>query len=225
MLPLQVSLHFRGPLQLKQFAAYVPGTSATPKMAKRSPHERRHAHGHAHFHDRRDEPVQVEERDEVQVEERAVGDWVTATINGKVVSWQNTYTGATSAAVVAAAAATTTGRTTSTSTRTTTVASRTSTSTVTATSAAASSAAPSSAAPAPASGAWTRSAYYSAEDGTADGLTFLNNMGGQGSGTWRSVLGANTLARRAHIFSALSSVTPCPTCLPTPRPEPVLPRC
>ena len=46
---LQVSLHHRGPLNLKQFAAYTPGEAST-KKSKRSEHLRRHAHGAVHGH-------------------------------------------------------------------------------------------------------------------------------------------------------------------------------
>ena len=38
-------------------------------------------------------------------------------------------------------------------------------------------------------GQWGRQAYYSADLQTADGLTFLNNMGGQGSGVFDEIFG------------------------------------
>ncbi|QDS67711.1 hypothetical protein FKW77_005634 [Venturia effusa] len=66
-----VSLHFRGPLVLRQFAAYKP-TQGTPRRTRRS--------DHADF---------VEN----QKLKRAVGDKVVATINGQVVSWTNQYDG------------------------------------------------------------------------------------------------------------------------------------
>ncbi|EFW22210.1 target of Sbf [Coccidioides posadasii str. Silveira] len=145
----EVSWHFRGPLHLKKFAYYTLGSGLKPDT-KRSFHARRHGHGHMH---RRAE------------EKRAVGDIVTATINGEVVTWANEYDGG---------------------------------------------AAPT---PAPGSykgsdkdskgsgkkggdtrkktpefnagiGKWGRQGYYDAEKGVADGLTFLNHNGGQGSGVF-----------------------------------------
>lgn len=47
----EVSLHHRGPLNLKQFAAYTPG-QATTRKRKRSEHFRQHIHGHGHNHPR-----------------------------------------------------------------------------------------------------------------------------------------------------------------------------
>ena len=92
---------------------------------------------------------------------------VVATINGQVVSWVNEYSGgaapaaATGAPDVAAAAA------------------------------------PAPAAPTQASqpssqynsasvpaGDWGRAGYYNSETKTADGLVFLNNNGGEGSGVF-----------------------------------------
>ncbi|KAK0854339.1 target of Sbf [Friedmanniomyces endolithicus] len=66
----ELSFHFRGPIQLKQFAVYTPSGSSS-KARRSAPNERRHAHGHghAHLHHARD---------------AAVGAEVTATINGLV---------------------------------------------------------------------------------------------------------------------------------------------
>jgi hypothetical protein len=94
---------------------------------------------------------------------------VTATIDGQVVSWINTYTGETAAADVGAASA---AETTSSQTSTYVAASKTkTTSAATSTSTAV-------------TGDYQRIAYYNAEDGTADGLTFLGNHGGSESGVF-----------------------------------------
>ena len=87
---IQVSWHFRGPLNLLQFASYTPG-SATTKKTRRSKHLRRHAHGAApdHGHEHR---------------KRQVGAIVTATIIGDVVSWTNSYDGSTPSTSTAAPA-------------------------------------------------------------------------------------------------------------------------
>ncbi|KAI0837529.1 putative TOS1-like glycosyl hydrolase-domain-containing protein [Hypoxylon sp. FL0890] len=90
-----LTLHFRGPLELKSVAVYTPskGKRDLPK-----PHSKRHGHQHLHkkYH-------------EHEAEKR--GDNVVATIDGEVVSWVNNYFGpsttapeATSAVSAAAAA-------------------------------------------------------------------------------------------------------------------------
>src|SRR4051812_16812702 len=84
----QISLHFRGPLVLKQFAVYKPEDT---KKAKRSIAHRRH--GHAHFHERDGEDVEIQKRAEEEKQKRDAGKWITATINGDVVSWINGYGG------------------------------------------------------------------------------------------------------------------------------------
>ncbi|KAG9552196.1 hypothetical protein KCV01_g22935, partial [Aureobasidium melanogenum] len=94
----EVSLHFRGPLKLKQFAFFSPSTdsSESSKKAKRSAmHRHNHAHQHAHKH-KRDEDV----------EKRGVGDWVTAVIDGQTVSWINEWSGVATTAASAPAATT-----------------------------------------------------------------------------------------------------------------------
>lgn len=133
-------------MHLKQFAFYTPGSSGSKRDLKPSTHQRRHGHGHLH-------------------QDRGVGDWVTATINGKVVSWINEDTGSPTATSGSGSQ---------------TVSPSPSPSNIT----------PASgskvAAPAINAGAgnWGRQAYYNAADGTADGLVFLNNHGGQGSGVF-----------------------------------------
>lgn len=108
---------------------------------------------------RQPDPENVEEK-------RAVGDWVTATIDGQVVSWQNQYAGGPAPTSPTGAAAPAANPATGNQ--------------------AGNAASP--AAPAPTvnlgSGTWGRQAYYNAASGVADGLVFLNNMGGQGSGVF-----------------------------------------
>ncbi|TKA67081.1 hypothetical protein B0A49_06108 [Cryomyces minteri] len=208
----EVSLHFRGPVQLKQFAVYTPSSSGSSSKLKekRSAHARRH--GHQHFHEHQQEVREIQKAHEE--EKRAVGDIVVATINGKVVSWVNAYAGA---ATSTAAAATTAA--TSKVTSTVTAAGTTITSTVkavsaaaissassAASSAAASSAAKSStAAAAAASGAWSQIAYYNSADGTAHGLTFLNHFGGSGSGVFDYKFGNSLSYASADGKSGASS--------------------
>lgn len=156
--PPQVSVHFRGPLRLKQFASYSPGSGSSSGSTKRSlhhsPHDRRaRKHKHPWVDTRRSEPENAEEK-------RDLGDWITATINGDVVSWLNPGAGGPAATSPTGVSSPDVG----------------------------SAAAPAPASPAPTlnlgSGTWARQAYYDASSGVADGLVFLNNMGGQGSGTF-----------------------------------------
>ncbi|KAK0259923.1 target of Sbf [Friedmanniomyces endolithicus] len=161
----ELSFHFRGPIQLKQFAVYTPSGSSS-KARRSAPNERRHAHGHghAHLHHARD---------------AAVGAEVTATINGVVQSWVNEWSGAASSAPAAdpssAAAAPTAAAPPSPGS-------------------ASPASSQSSASPSPSSGSsgsissssggWSRQAYYDSSSSTSEGLVFLNHNGGSGSGVF-----------------------------------------
>jgi len=153
-------------MHLKQFAFYTPGSSSVKRWVKPSTSERRHGHSH---------------------QERALGDPVTATINGQVVTWLNDY--AASAAATSAPVASTAGV---------------------------------PLVPAPSSGPtaekdssvpivnagagnWGRQAYYDAESATADGLVFLNNMGGQGSGVFDNIRGNSLSYAAANTKSGSAS--------------------
>lgn len=76
-----LSVHFRGPIQLQTFAVYYP--KASKKREEPRLLSKRHGHHHLHkkFHDHH------------KVDERAVGDVVNAVINGQEVSWKNTWAG------------------------------------------------------------------------------------------------------------------------------------
>ena len=182
-------MHFRGPLVLKQFAVYTPGTGSSKKRSVRpSSHDRRH--GHQQFHEHSKEIREIQNHaEEVK---RQVGALVTATEpDGTVITFTNEYGGS---------AAATPAATTSTATVVPAAPSLAASSSApapaeseqmgTVTPVAASSASPSSAAPSAAasvnagSGNWARQAYYSSDDGTADGVVFLNNMGGGASGVF-----------------------------------------
>ena len=116
-------------------------------------------------------------------------EWITATINGDVVSWPNpSQAAATSSSAEAQAGgewiyATVGGQTWSwqqgaqDATQTSSLPETTSTagSTTASTPEVSIDAGP---------GNWGRQAYYDADAQTADGLVFLNHMGGQGSGTF-----------------------------------------
>ncbi|OIW24064.1 hypothetical protein CONLIGDRAFT_564799, partial [Coniochaeta ligniaria NRRL 30616] len=172
-----ISLHFRGPANLIQFAVYTPGTktkrdSIDSVVAKR--HGHKHArYQHAHLHSEREAPHKVEEKREHPTI------WVTATINGAVVSWTNDYWGpddvATPAPAAPAAASTAPAAAPApaASTPAAVVADPSPT--------------PSSA---PVTGDYVRSAYYNSNSGAASGLVFLGNYGGvAGSGAWSTTFG------------------------------------
>jgi hypothetical protein len=166
-------------MQLKQFAYYTPGSGLgdTKRDAKPTIHERRH--GHQHLHARHKEIRDIKRR-AAEEQKRAVGDIVTTTINGEEVSWVNTWDGTKDVSLD--------GNNNN--------------------------PAPPAPAPAPVPvpdvpdvaapqgeqnsgntdggappvnagwGSWGRQAYFNAEQGIADGLTFLNHFGGDGSGVF-----------------------------------------
>ena len=74
---------FRGPAKSEQFAVYKQTAGKKKRGLRPSPMERRR--GHQHFHDQ-------------MKHKRAVGEKVTAIIDGKEVSWINTYDGSAPAA-------------------------------------------------------------------------------------------------------------------------------
>lgn len=160
----EVSLHFRGPMRLKQVAAYSKtGSAAKKRDASGGPHARRHAHAHDIFHKREAEAEPANEK-------RA--EWVTVTMDGKVVSWENDWSGKATAAPAPAAA--------------TTTAAAAAAATPAATSAAAGTVAKAAVDP---NAAYSRIGYYNAATQVLDGLTFLGNHGGQGSGVFDNVYG------------------------------------
>ncbi|KAL8733535.1 MAG: hypothetical protein Q9181_003551 [Wetmoreana brouardii] len=163
----ELSMHFRGPTSLKQLAVYYPDTGS---HGKRSIPANVHAHRHAHQH------VHHAKREHALVG-RAVGDMVTATINGQVVSWVNQYAGPggtpKTPAAQPAPVQTTLAKSVGPPAQPSTI------------STPASSAAPDTSNPSPqggvssgSSGSWVRQAYYNAEAGTSDGFMFLNHFGG-----------------------------------------------
>ncbi|KAJ4164424.1 hypothetical protein LMH87_006100 [Akanthomyces muscarius] len=155
-----LSLHFRGPLNLKEFAVYTPSSQSKWKRDEGEAKKPESAHGHHRIHAAKKKQRQ---------QKRA--DWVTATIDGKVVSWENNWFGGQPSTAPAAAPA-----------------SPTATASAPADSANPPPVSAPAAAPRPkpaASGQdWDRTSYYSADSQTAENLVFLGNYGGQGSGVW-----------------------------------------
>ncbi|KAH0544211.1 hypothetical protein FGG08_001656 [Glutinoglossum americanum] len=134
----EVAMHIRGPVHLKQFAVYYQNPSSSSKRKR---------HGHQHLHKRGGE-----------VQEKR--DYITATINGEVVSWPNPNSPGSPQTAAAAAASSIPAQGNSIS-------------------------------PGDSTGDWLRAGYYNAASATLANLTFLNNMGGQGSGTFDYDSGAS----------------------------------
>ncbi|KAJ8128195.1 hypothetical protein O1611_g5442 [Lasiodiplodia mahajangana] len=205
-----LSLHFRGPIQIANVAVYTPGKSSKRELPKGT-HARRHGHQHLH------------KKHHKQKEERAVGDIVTATIDGQIVTWVNTYAGPTADAAADSSYPVATSSATSEESETTTKSSSSAASTATIT------------------GDFVRTAYYNADSGDADGLVFLANVGSPGvSGTWDTVWGSSlayvnedgdaaaaspTVLKNKQLADAqeiaIFSDTPCDSSCGTYRPDSV----
>ena len=159
----ELSVHFRGPLNLKQFGVYYPASGNALKKR-----------------DLAEEPCaetvsakpQHKHRRDVAVEYVEVTSTVWVDANGNVVNGDSTATAATSYTQVNTVVASATGAATGAATKATaasTAASAASTGTV-------------------ASGDWVRSSYFT--PGSASNCTFMNHMGGSaGSGVWSSCFG------------------------------------
>ncbi|KIW92130.1 uncharacterized protein Z519_07114 [Cladophialophora bantiana CBS 173.52] len=186
----EVSWHFRGPMQLKQFAFYTAGSDSTKRSLHPNPHQRPYAHKHLHDHKVHDGSRAVGGGH--AADKRGVGDWVTATINGQVVSWINQYAGP-GAAIATPAPENNRGG---------------GQRVAPGSAAPAYSAPPPKASMSPGSGQWGRQAYYNAEQGVCDGLVFLNHHGGQGSGVFDNLWGMSLSYASADNSAGSSSPVP-----------------
>lgn len=137
---------------------------------------KRHAHGHGHVHDAN------------RVEERQVGATVTATINGVVEHWLNSYTGQSSTAAPAPAASSSSAAAAGGS-PSSSEGSGSGSSSESSSSPSSSSGSSSGGTISSSSGGWGRQAYYDSSAGQSEGLVFLNHYGGQGSGTFDNTFG------------------------------------
>lgn len=168
----KLSLHIRGPTWLKQLAVYVP-TSHDETIGKEVDKKsnfygRRNGHQHLHQHNR--EVINGQNR---VYTKRAVGEIVSATIEGQLVSWTNVYTAPATTATTATVAQ---AQPEATSEKTKADSLSNAESRIY------------SPFPKPNVGgtinsakqndSWRREAYYNAAAGVSDGFTFLNHFGG-----------------------------------------------
>jgi hypothetical protein len=248
-----LSLHFRGPLNLKQFAVYVPGT--TKKKRSNTKHYRM-AH-HAHVHARHNLQTKVVEI--VDVDENVI---VQTTLDGNATTLTKFFTTSEFLSKLDRSQGSTTIQSSVTvsgdsplfnpSTTFATITAplggyglrssqepttQSSTSVIAETSASAAetplsydsqvTATQTSASVQQSGGDWQRSAFYDSDNKISDGITFLNNKGGQGSGVFDLKFGlslsyadctAETAAQSSTIFDgflnntvelAIFSDTPC----------------
>jgi hypothetical protein len=174
----EVSWHFRGPIKLNEFAFYT--LEDTLPVKRDFPHGEsalKHRHRHTRRHNHRRPHNHPEQNNS---EERGVGDWVTATINGAVVSWQNAYVGAGSPATPAPPAATS-----SLPSKSSSVATIATSSATTSTQSQTSQTGKTSKTGSSSASTWRRQSYYNAASAKAQDIAFLGHYGGQGcSGTF-----------------------------------------
>ncbi|KAI9776485.1 MAG: target of Sbf [Candelina submexicana] len=242
MAPLseEVSIHFRGPLKLKQLAVYTKGSSQKRDVPEG--HHRRH--GHQHFHEHGKEVREIQERaEEREIQElkaraeeemakRGDCDPITATWkDGTPMTWANTApgcgatpasggyqqgdkkqaaNGAPAAVQVTSSASAAASSSASASASATSSASSGSGSSSDSGSSSGSSGSSSSGG---GSGPYSRTAYYSASGKSSSGLTFLNNRGDKSkSGCWSQSLGNSLSYASSDGTSAASQPTTLDDC-------------
>ncbi|KAM3450835.1 hypothetical protein MY3296_005792 [Beauveria thailandica] len=171
-----LSLHFRGPIHLKEVAVYTLSSKNKQRRQEvadgAAAGKTKRGHGHQQFHEANKNKKKKSKRTE----------WITATINGDVVSWEKVYYGPPTPAPPPPAAAPTVPASAP----------------VANANAGIDAGVPAPAPAVPALGAakpaasgkdWDRTSYYNAETQEAENLVFLANYGGQGSGVFDTVWG------------------------------------
>ncbi|KAI1479065.1 hypothetical protein K445DRAFT_53731 [Daldinia sp. EC12] len=187
-----LTLHFRGPLELKTVAIFTPSSGPSKREVQR-PHTKRH--GHQHLHKKHHEHAKAEKRE----------DMVVATIDGQVVSWVNNYFGGAAETPAPAPAPAPADPAPSPEPPAPEPAPP-------------AESYPEAPPPPPTNSApvdvpagdFQRIAYYNAKDQVADGLVFLGNFGDPAiSGTWDTVWGASL----AYANEEGTGAAPSPTVL------------
>lgn len=208
----ELSVHFRGPIKLLQFAAYYPSSSVSKRdLSKRDLNKRdedctstRHIH---HQHKRAAEPATeiVEITQTVYVNGEGSTVKPTTSTSSTSTSTSTSSTSTSSTTVLTGTSTSSTSTSTSTGTVATTEATTTSSKAADATSSTSTSSSASSTSTSDSSSSdWTRTSYYT--PGTADNVVFLNTLGGvTDSGTWSSCFGNSLSYAAANGVDASSS--------------------
>ncbi|CDR42350.1 CYFA0S09e01750g1_1 [Cyberlindnera fabianii] len=196
----ELSVHFRGPVKLLQFAVYSGSSSSSSKKVKRDENDcttTKHVH-HAHKREAATAIVQVTET----VYVNAQGEKLTSSGTQTIVTNAAPTTGETTTLESSPAAGNTAWSSSPVNDDTTT-AEATPTSSQSSSSTKASSTQTSATASSTAtSGDWTRSSYYT--PGSVDNVVFLNTLGGTDSGVWSSCFG-NSLSYAGSDGTSTSS--------------------
>jgi hypothetical protein len=175
-----VSIHGRGPLKLRNFAAYhLEGSHKRDDAAQASSHVHARRHGHQHFHNER-----KKKREE----------WVTATIDGQVQSWINNWHGEAAATEAPAPPAAPPAAHAPPAAPAPVKANEGVTQNAVAAHDSKHQPKPDSKPPKPSrpsgpAGSWTRTSFYDAKNQVSDNIVFLGNYGGAGSGVFDNVWG------------------------------------
>ncbi|PMB65935.1 PGA52-like protein [Beauveria bassiana] len=187
-----LSLHFRGPIHLKEVAVYTLSSKNKQRRQEVAAEKTKRGHGHQQFHEAK-KMMKKNKRTE----------WITATINGDVVSWEKVNYGPPTAAPpppAAAAAAPTVPAAAPVANAN---------AGVEASNPGPAPAVPAGAAtkakPAASGKDWDRTSYYNAETQEAENLVFLANYGGQGSGVFDTVWGSSLSYLNANGDGGASS--------------------
>lgn len=182
----ELSVHFRGPIQLKQFAVYYKGGdngTSSSSNSKRDDVNIAAVGGH-HVHKKR-EPVMITDYVHVTQTVTPGAEQQAAPTSSSAAAGVDGFNNPIVANVLGGGGADSSS----------TMATSFSSSSAASSSAAASSSSSSSSSDSGSSSGsssgdgWSRTAYYNAEDSKADSLVFMNNMGGSGSGVWDAAFG------------------------------------
>lgn len=222
----ELSVHFRGPIQLENFAVYTKSSSTNQKREAESPQQH-------HVHREKREPAVVTQfavaTDIVTVggndaqgaasptsaaaeNESPVTTSAAAAVSSAAaetsVPWYETYDW-TSSSEAAAAPATSEAAVSSSEAAPTTsqqveTSSSTSSPVIESSSSRTTSSSPSESTSS-SSGSWSKIASYNADSASSSGLTFMNNLGGSGSGTFSFTWGNSLSYAASDGVSAASS--------------------
>lgn len=203
----ELSIHFRGPIKLSQFGVYYPSSSSSTKKKREAVAEVEDCTTTKHVHHKHKRAAAIAYE---YVTETVYADANGNVISSSVTNVANTAPTSTSESIESTDSTTsqeTTLATVTTSSATEAEAeSSTSTSSSESSSSSSSASTTSSSSSSSSTGDWTRSAYYT--PGSADGLVFLNSMGGTaGSGIWSSCFGNSLSYCAANGVDGASSAT------------------